>query len=390
MDEDGCKNPRPLISLSARPTDVKARAVICVSTFRIPEKWIDPVKHNRLLRRIFRASLRDHFSTQDAAADRAIYRYLESRQFLPELVLVQIARVCNLKCTMCGWAAWGRNKGFMSMDLYRHILAEMKSNNILKVNLTNPQGEPLLSPHAIECVEIAIAEGFEVHLNTNCTPLNDKKIERLSELAKSGRLSIQASFSGYDKRSHEAIYVGSKFEATSEKLRKLNAAMTRSGHAGLLTVYGTIYDRDELKLHIDYLVSLGFTPTQISIGLPDNFAGIVEVGKKRGGKGVFSYKKDLDYRSLRLCRMLAYYMLVYDDGKVSACSCRDSENVMAIGDITKESLLQIRNGPRFKEMLAAFMRRDISKMPLCSKCDIPYGDYDNEKLLLNGNIQYSH
>ncbi len=359
-------------------------------SLRIPEKWIDPVRQNWVLRRIFRASLRRHFSAKDAAADAAVYRYIESKQFLPELVLIQIARICNLNCTMCGWTAWRRNKGFMSMDLYRRVLAEMKSNNILRVNLTSPQGEPLLSPHALECIEIAIAEGFEVHLNTNCTPLNDRKIERLSEAAKSGRLSIQASFSGYDKRSHEAIYVGSKFEATSEKLRKLNAAMGRAGCARLLTVYGTIYDREELTLHMDYLASLGFARTQISMGLPDNFAGIVAVGKKRGAKKIFSYKKELDYRSLRLCRMLAYYMLVYDDGKVSACACRDSENVMEIGDITKESLLQIRNGPRFKEMLAAFMRRDISKMPLCSKCDIPYGDYDNEKPLLNGNLQYSH
>jgi hypothetical protein len=50
-------------------------------------------------------------------------------------------------------------------------------------------------------------------------------------------------------------------------------------------------------------------------------------------------------------------VLIYDDGKVSACSCRDSEGVMEIGDITKESLHAIRNG---------------------------LGDRENEKLLIGG------
>jgi Iron-sulfur cluster-binding domain len=240
--------------------------------------------------------------------------------------------------------------------------------------------------HAIECIEIALADGFDVHLNTNCTPLSDRKSEQLSKLAKSGHLFIQASFAGYGKTSHESVYVGSNFEATSQKLRNLNEYMTRAGCATALTVNGIIYDRRELDRHVGYLLVLGFDRRRINIGLPDNFAGIVQVGKKNRRKGVFSYKKDLPYRSLRLCRLLAYYILIYDDGKVSACACRDSENVMEIGDITKESLVQIRNGPRFKEMVAAFMRRDISKMPLCLNCDIPYGDYDNEKMLLNGQV----
>ena len=60
---------------------------------------------------------------------------------------------------------------------------------------------------------------------------------------------------------------------------------------------------------------------------------------------------------------------------------------MEIGDITKESLFAIRNGERFKRMLTAFMKRDLSGMPLCAKCDIPYGDRENEKLLISGETQ---
>jgi hypothetical protein len=203
-------------------------------------------------------------------------------------------------------------------------------------------------------------------------------------LARSGRLRIQASFSGHDKGSQEAIYVGSKFEASSGKLRALNEKLSRIGLAQILTVNGIIMDRRALQKSVDYLVSLGIDKERITIGLPDNFAGIVQVGRRNRNKGFYSYKSDLPYRSLRLCNLLASYVLIYDDGKVSACSCRDSEGVMEIGDITRQSLAEIRNGPKFMEMLAGFMERDISGMPLCLKCDIPYGDYENEKLFVSG------
>jgi hypothetical protein len=41
-------------------------------------------------------------------------------------------------------------------------------------------------------------------------------------------------------------------------------------------------------------------------------------------------------------------MVVYGDVQVSACACRDSENVMNISDIRSQSILEMRNGPQFR------------------------------------------
>ena len=270
------------------------------------------------------------------------------------------------------------------MELYRRILAEMKINGIGQLNLTNPQGEPLLSPHALECVDLGVQEGFEVHINTNCTTLGDRNIEGLVRSARSKQLRIQASFSGYDKESHEQVYVGSKFEQSSSKLQKLNSALTAKNLQQYLTVNGIVMQRDTLPRHVAYLETLGIDKKRITMGLPDNFAGLVRVGRRDRRKDLFTYKNDISYQSLRLCNLLAFYMLIYDDGKVSACSCRDSEGVMEIGDIKTQSLAEIRSGPRYLTMLDAFMRRDLSNLPLCQKCDIPYGVRENEKLILSG------
>jgi hypothetical protein len=60
-----------------------------------------------------------------------------------------------------------------------------------------------------------------VYLNTNCTTLGDRIIDGLVELAAYNSLWIQASFSGFDKETHEKVYVGSKFKATIEKITNI-------------------------------------------------------------------------------------------------------------------------------------------------------------------------
>ena len=347
---------------------------------------VEKLERSPLLRRTFRRQLERHYRQRDVDWNIDFMRRLELRNFLPEKVNIQISRRCNLRCTMCGWTAWSRNKGFMTEELYRHVLSEMKLNKIDEAHVTNPQGEPLLHPRAIDFLRIAIEEGFDTHTNTNCTTLGTRQIAGLVELAASKKLRIQASYSGFDKETHESVYVGSDFALTTEKLRSLNAALTEKGLEEYLNVSGVIYNREDLRKHVDQLTGMGVDLKRISMTLPDNFAGIVNVGAKSREKNMYSFKHDLSYRSLRLCVMLSLYVLVYDDGKVSACACRDSENVMSLGDITKQSLADIRSGPRYREMLQAFLDKDLSNMPLCQSCDIPYGEFDNEKLLIEGRF----
>jgi hypothetical protein len=254
----------------------------------------------------------------------------------------------------------------------------MKSNGINNLHFTSAQGEPLLSPDFAECIALAIEGGFNVRLNTNCTPLGERNIATICDAAASGRLHIYPSFSGYDKESHETVYVGSNFENSAKKLMVLNQELRKRGLEDALTVNGIIMDPKLRDRHLAYLQDhLGIARSRVVLGLPDNFAGIVQVGSKQRVNGIYSFKQDLPYRSLRLCNLLAHYLIVYDDGKISACGCRDSEGVMEIGNITRESLMEIRNGPRFKYMIDAFMARNLDQMPLCRTCDVPYGDRGN-------------
>ncbi|MGE4281782.1 MAG: SPASM domain-containing protein [Magnetospirillum sp.] len=46
---------------------------------------------------------------------------------------------------------------------------------------------------------------------------------------------------------------------------------------------------------------------------------------------------------------------------------------MKIGNIMDNSLAEIRQGPEFRKIVDAFKCGDVSGIPMCAKCDDPFG-----------------
>lgn len=275
-------------------------------------------------------------------------------------VFAQISRRCNLRCVMCGYEAWQRNSGFMSEDVFNRVVSEMRAAGINRLALTAAQGEPLLAPNALMFISRALIAGLSVHINTNCTPLTRTKTEQLASLAVGRNLTIQCSFAGYDQDTYERIYVGADFAKTAAKLKMLYRDFEQANQERAITVRGVVYDKESEAKTRAFIHWLGIPHEQIFLTEPDNFAGLVD------------NVRNIEGMELYTCPWLEDYVVVYDDGKVSACACRDSEGVMTIGDIMQQSLAEIIDCHARKQMLEAFRCKEISGMPLCSKCDVPY------------------
>jgi len=283
---------------------------------------------------------------------------------MPTTVFAQISRRCNLQCVMCGYEAWSRNTGFMSDEVFDRVIEQMREHGIGRLALTAAQGEPLLAPKAIPFINRAISASLDAHINTNCTPLSPRIIRELATAATTGQLTIQCSFSGYDKESYERIYVGADFEKTAAKLRELNWTFAAFDRERDITVRGVVYSQADEARTMQFIQSLGICRERISLTYPDNFAGLVNDGK--------SLRPGFETMTLHMCPWLTDYVVVYDDGKVSACACRDSEGVMAIGNIMTQSLAEMRGGEAYQSTVAAFNAKNIAHLPLCAKCDVPY------------------
>ena len=61
------------------------------------------------------------------------------------------------------------------------------------------------------------------------------------------------------------------------------------------------------------------------------------------------------------------WVVVFADGRVTHC-CYDAHGEQILGDLKKQSLMEILDGPRIAEMQAAFERRDFTNLPRCAEC----------------------
>ena len=61
------------------------------------------------------------------------------------------------------------------------------------------------------------------------------------------------------------------------------------------------------------------------------------------------------------------WVVVFADGRVTHC-CYDAHGEQILGDLKKQSLMEILDGPRMAEMQAAFERRDFTNLPRCAEC----------------------
>lgn len=298
----------------------------------------------------------------------AIIRPAENRNLVPWEIYAQVSRRCNLRCAMCGHEVWQSNSGFMEAKVFDRMVAEAKANGIDTLHILSGQGEPLLHPRIFDMLEQAVTAGLKVGIVTNGTPLTPARIERLAGL---GLAYVQFSFAGWDKDSYEGVYVGAKFERTLENLVAMNAALPPDGRTNFSVKAVAAGDwKSTLDKTKAFLAGHGID--RVYTVIANNFGGNVQCGEFHERHGVWSLKSIAHHRRMP-CRVLLKAVGIFCDGTVTACGCYDSNAELKIGHIMEQSLAEIRQGDKFRTILEAFRRGDVSDVPMCGKCDDPFG-----------------
>lgn len=291
----------------------------------------------------------------------------ERRQLVPYELYVQLSRRCNLRCTMCGWEIWKDNSGFMEDAVFERVIAEGKASGIKTMHILAGQGEPFLHPRVFEMLEHAVAEGFQVGIVTNGTPFTPDKISRLSKL---GLAYLQFSFAGWDAPSYESVYVGAKFERIVVNLKAIHKALKDTPTRFAVKAVALGDWEVNLRKTKAFLASIGIT--DVWTVPANNFGGSVQCGSLSERHGIWSLK-DIDHHRLMPCRLFLKAVGVFCDGTVTACGCYDSNAQLKIGNIMDQGLGEIRRGSAYGRILDAFRNGDVRDIPMCGKCDDPFG-----------------
>jgi len=130
----------------------------------------------------------------------------------PSQVIVDIAEICNLRCTHCPHPQFKESENYaarlLDPELNKKLIDDIRENSgghCQYIRYTS-NGEPLMHPHAHEMIQYAVEHsGTFVTLTTNGTVLNEKKLKQLLE---SGLHMIDVSIDAFNDETYAKIRGG--------------------------------------------------------------------------------------------------------------------------------------------------------------------------------------
>jgi len=310
---------------------------------------------------------------------RVLWHYKRGNATLPNAPMrlwIEPTSFCNLKCPMCTSKDIPEDQvGYMDWDLYKKIIDEAKGF-VHDINLFLG-GESLFHKRLPDMIRYARENGIGTRLSTNATVLTKDKAKAIID---AGLDFIIFSFDGYEKEVYEKIRVNASFEKTLSNIKGFLEEKKRRGSKKPYVVFQMIEFKDENTLPFKGRDSegMGFSAEnekkaaflkrieglpidKFSTIQPHTFAGNIKRDEAKGFR-------PLGGRYVP-CTFLWYSMSVKWDGTVVPC-CNDLPGSMPIGDIRKNSLMEIWNSPALTDMREKIASGQYKEIPLCKGCDV--------------------
>lgn len=294
------------------------------------------------------------------------FSYLKKREvpgYMPSRLWIETTSRCNLACSQClNKDMPASQKKDMDYDLYKKIIDEA-AGAVYDANLFH-RGEPLLHPQIADMISYGTAKNIKTRLHTNATLL-DRKLSR--DIILAGLDMISFSFDGYTREEYEKNREGADYERTLENIKgflKIKKELRAKKPLAVIQVieYGSSGETKG-RLQQKYHFLKGFNdhpPDRIIIRKPHNWGGLLD-SRKPGSHSLSGSNK-------HTCTFPWYSLTIFFDGMVHPCP-QDFMGKMPVGDLKKNSINEIFNGPALKELRKMFKSKEIIKSLPCSSCD---------------------
>ncbi len=268
----------------------------------------------------------------------------------PREVNVETLAVCNAACTFCPYPTIERKGTSLPMELIERIidgLAEIPRHvpftiSPFKVN------DPFLDTRIYEvCAKMnARLPNAGLRLFTNGTPLNQRMLDRVNALERVTHLWV--SLNHFEADAYQAL-MGLPFERTIRKLDFLHDAVAK-GHFRYPVVVSRVCDGTDTDLRFHDFVSARFPQFRIQL-----------IGRGDWTGSISTYREVLPIACDRW-----FELSIMATGKVALC-CMDGEGKVVVGDVAKQSVLEIYNSPGYRKMREHLPTRLGAQSP-CDTC----------------------
>jgi spiro-SPASM protein len=300
---------------------------------------------------------------------------------------VEITNECNLRCIFCPRRIMKREKGYMTLDLFKKIIDELQGASV-SISFTL-YGEPLLHPLFLEMVRYAKDRRHSVYLYTNGTLLDEAKSRELIQIGLDG---IIVSLDAARRDTYARIKESQGFEDVVKNIegflrvkREVRSINPRVG-LQILKIKETNAEIKEfmdrwnwmgrVKKMIDYKKRVEQGSAKANKELWETFYLKAELPVEHVIVGHFNRYcdqiadrgvSDFTPRKRFLCRQLLEGVSVLWNGDVTLCR-QDFDGKMVVGNLNDTPLKEILNNSYRIETIKAQSREDYTKGGLCSTC----------------------
>lgn len=277
-------------------------------------------------------------------------------------VYIEITNVCNLSCDFCPKTK--RKYKFLNKEEFKYILSEVKP--FTEHIYFHLMGEPLLNENIEYFLDESYKEGLKVNLTTNGTLLS-KNTEKLIKAKALRQVNISLhSFEANKKTEELEEYINNVTNFINKARKNSNIIcairlwnMDNKELKGANGLNNSILKMLEENLKLDFSLSEKLQETN-RIKLKDKV--YLNMAEKFEWPDIKIANLDEEV----FCHGLRNQMGILVDGTVVPC-CLDSEGNISLGNVFSESLNNILEGERARNIYEGFSRRRAVE-DLCKKC----------------------
>lgn len=261
----------------------------------------------------------------------------------PIHVDIELAGKCQLACVMCpfgdnsdGTGSFDSSKqGMMPHEMVSLAIRQAYKGGAKSIKF-NFRGEPGLSPNLHIWVDLARALGFiDIMINTNLTAFSHR---RLKGLADAGLDLLIVSVDGATKKTYESIRIKGDFGKLVGNLEYLNSLPNRPK----IRINMTVQDKNRREVDM-----------------------MEKVFGKLCDEIQFNAVRSDNSGERKKCPQPSQRLVIMWDGQVGAC-CSNWNNEAVIGKFPEQSLQEIWDGPKRKQLL--YYAADPNRGGPCKGC----------------------
>ena len=302
---------------------------------------------------------------------------------MPLIIYVEPTNRCNFGCRFCpeslpSYSTEAGGLRRLDLDSFKKICADIKSLGRLKTLRFWMMGEPLLNKEVFAMIahakELDIADRTE--LTTNGSALTPAAADAI---IRSGLDYLRVSIYGMDPERHR-IFTGSPIspERIAGNVAHLVAQRRTIGAINPVVSVRMIEPGDVMEAN-QFVAAYSTLVDEVCIEASHNWNGYDALDLKQRQHDGTTREATIELpgrHPKEVCPSPFYVLVVHADGEVGAC-CVDWSRKTSIGNIFRDSLADIWNGPRLRDFRRMHIERRREENEACRHCDYLYQFPDN-------------